>query len=73
MVCFFDALRDTVKKDAKAPKGPHGATLGKHAPTNPVKIQTYPEMTLCDTLEKFFTVRPERRNRCVKSQTISGS
>jgi len=30
-------------------------------------------MTLCDTLKIFFTIWPERRDRCVKSQTISGS
>jgi len=30
-------------------------------------------LKLCDTLEKFFTVWPERQDRCVKSQTISGS
>ena len=39
MVCFFDALRDTVKKDAKAPKGPPGELLGWDAPSNPVKNQ----------------------------------
>lgn len=39
MVCFFDALRDTVKKDAKAPKGPPGEILGSDAPFNPVKKQ----------------------------------
>jgi hypothetical protein len=39
MVCFFDALRDTVKKDAKTPKGPPGEIIGSDAPFNPVKKQ----------------------------------
>jgi hypothetical protein len=39
MVCFFDALRDTVKKDEKAPKGPPGEIIGSDVPFNPVKKQ----------------------------------
>jgi hypothetical protein len=39
MVCFFDALRGTVKKDAKAPRGHPGELLGSDAPFNPVKKQ----------------------------------
>jgi len=39
MVCFFDALRDTVKMTQKAPKGPPEGLLGPDAPSNPVKKQ----------------------------------
>jgi hypothetical protein len=39
MVWFFDALRDTVKRMQKAPKGLHGELLGLDAPSNPVKKQ----------------------------------
>jgi hypothetical protein len=74
MVCFFDALRDTVKKDAKSPERSSRRASRVGCPIEPrQKTGTYPEMTLCDTLKNFFTTWPERQDRCVKSQTISSS
>jgi len=39
LVCFFDALRDTVKMVVKAPKRTPGGPLGLDSSSNPVKKQ----------------------------------
>jgi hypothetical protein len=55
MVCFFDALRDAVKKHSKGSRGHPREFLGFDAPSNPVKKEgIYREMTIGETLKKIF-------------------